>query len=355
LTFSTVKVEHETGNIKCQLHLHMNFSFATEEDIPQLNKLVNSAYRGESSKQGWATETDLLDGQRTDEAALSDLLKQEGSIIIKCNDDQGQLIGCVHVQKRKHRMYLGMLTVSPTLQAKGLGKELMKASEEYAAQQGCITMYMTVITLRHELIQWYVRRGYHLTNRKHEFPSDPRFGIPKQPLELVVMEKHLPGILEHVSIRTELQPGDIGYVTYLHGHLYKQEYNYGISFEAYVAQGFYEFYQNYDQSKDAVWICEYKDSIVGFLLLMHRPDDAAQLRYFILKPEFRGCGLGKKLMQLFVDHLHAKKYRSAYLWTTHELPAAAALYTKHGFVLTEEKESDAFGKPLREQKYELQL
>lgn len=159
-------------------------------------------------------------------------------------------------------------------------------------------------------------------------------------------------LLQDITIRTELRPGDTGYVTYLHGHLYRQEYNYGIEFENYVALGLAEFYQQYDPLKDRVWIAEHQDTIVGFLLLMHR-DDTAQLRYFILDPGYRGLGLGKKLMRLFMEFLHQCHYRSAYLWTTDELRAAAHLYTSYGFQLTEEKESDAFGKRVREQKYEL--
>src|SRR5690349_3342364 len=105
--------------------------------------------------------------------------------------------------------------------------------------------------------------------------------------------------LDDIVIRTELRPGDMGYVIHLHGRLYKEEYNYGIAFEAYVAQGMYEFYQQYDPAKDRVWICEHRNKIVGFLLLMHRDGNIAQLRYFILEPEYRGIGLGKKLMELY--------------------------------------------------------
>jgi peptidyl-dipeptidase Dcp len=157
---------------------------------------------------------------------------------------------------------------------------------------------------------------------------------------------------EDITIRTELRPGDIGYVIYLHGSLYAGEYQYGISFESYVAAGLHEFYQQYDASKDRVWICEHGKEIVGFLLLMHR-GDAAQLRYFLLKPAYRGLGLGKKLMELYMDFYHKCGYTSSYLWTTDELPAAASLYARYGFRLTEEKESRAFGKLLKEQKYEL--
>jgi peptidyl-dipeptidase Dcp len=86
---------------------------------------------------------------------------------------------------------------------------------------------------------------------------------------------------------------------------------------------------------------------------MHREGDAAQLRYFILEPAYRGLGLGKRLMDLYMEHLRKAGYRSSYLWTTHELAAAASLYKRYGFMLTEEKASDAFGKSLYEQKYEL--
>ena len=93
--------------------------------------------------------------------------------------------------------------------------------------------------------------------------------------------------------------------------------------------------------------------IIGFVLLMHRENNAAQLRYFYLKPEYRGIGLGKKLMCLYMEFLKEKGYQSSYLWTTHELQTAASLYTRYGFKLTEEKESTAFGKPLKEQRYDL--
>jgi len=88
---------------------------------------------------------------------------------------------------------------------------------------------------------------------------------------------------------------------------------------------------------------------------MHRENNTAQLRYFILKPEYRGIGLGKKLMTRYMEFLKSGVYTSSYLWTTNELPAAAYLYTQHGFRLNEEKESTAFGKPLKEQRYDLIL
>jgi len=169
------------------------------------------------------------------------------------------------------------------------------------------------------------------------------------------MSSYTPIDPQRITIRTELRPGDLGYIIHRHGILYGGEYGYGIAFETYVGLGLHEFYAAYDPDKDRVWIAEQDATVVGFLLLMHRGKDTAQLRYFYLEPGYRGLGLGKRLMDLYMDFLVRRGYRASYLWTTHELHAAAALYTRYGFRLTEEKASTAFGKPLREQRYDLQL
>lgn len=160
--------------------------------------------------------------------------------------------------------------------------------------------------------------------------------------------------LNSISIRNDLRPGDIGQITHLHGLLYHREYGYSISFESYVGAGLHEFEQQYDPRLDRVWIAEDGDKMVGFLLLMHR-GEAAQLRFFLILPEYRGFGLGKLLMERYMEFLFQCGYRRSYLWTTDELPAAASLYTRHGFALTEDRPSTAFGKFLHEQKYELKL
>jgi len=160
-------------------------------------------------------------------------------------------------------------------------------------------------------------------------------------------------LINDITIRTELQPGDLGYIIYRHGKLYSEEYGYGISFEAYVAAGLFEFYKSYNPERDRIWICEHRNNIIGFLLLMHRENKTAQLRYFYLEAEYRGIGLGKKLMSLYMEFFRTCGYSSSYLWTTHELDAASSLYQSHGFQITEEKESTEFGKALREQRYDL--
>jgi ribosomal protein S18 acetylase RimI-like enzyme len=85
-----------------------------------------------------------------------------------------------------------MLTVLPSLQGKGLGKELMQSAEDEAIRQRCTSIFMTVISVRKELIDWYIRKGYRLTGERKPFAfNDPRFGQPKMKLEFVVLEKKL--------------------------------------------------------------------------------------------------------------------------------------------------------------------
>jgi ribosomal protein S18 acetylase RimI-like enzyme len=171
---------------------NLTITIAANEDIAQIEKLVNSAYRGDSSRKGWTTEADLLDGIRTNKDVLSGMINRGDSIVLKCNNAKNQLVGCVYLQKKEDKLYLGMLTVAPDIQAQGIGKKLLQAAEEYAQTQQCTTITITVISLRQELIKWYERRGYKATGERKPFPSnDPRFGLPKQQLEFIVMEKQL--------------------------------------------------------------------------------------------------------------------------------------------------------------------
>jgi ribosomal protein S18 acetylase RimI-like enzyme len=167
-----------------------SISKATKADVANLVKLVNSAYRGDSSKKGWTTEADLLDGIRTDEESMTALLQQEGSTLIKYEDEDQGIVGCVNLQTQGNKLYLGMLTVSPDLQGAGVGKRLLSAAEDFARENKFSSIVMSVISVREELISWYERKGYVKTGEKKPFPmDDPKFGLPKQHLEFIIMEK----------------------------------------------------------------------------------------------------------------------------------------------------------------------
>lgn len=161
------------------------------QDALALAVLVNSAYRGDSSRQGWTTEADLLDGSRTDAAAIEEIIRRPDHWIMKYIE-AGQLLGCVELHRDGEKLYLGMLTVRPHLQGKGIGKNMLMGAEAEARKLKCRSIYMTVISIRKELIDWYVRHGYLATGEKKPFAfNDTRFGQPKLKLEFIVLEKIL--------------------------------------------------------------------------------------------------------------------------------------------------------------------
>src|SRR5262245_51934100 len=153
---------------------------AQGSDAARLAEFVNSAFRGDSSKAGWTTEADLLDGQRVDGDRLSETIATPGNVIL-IQEQDGLLVGCVHLQRTAGDCYLGMLTVRPTRQGSGLGRQLLEAAERWAVEQwSSRAMHMTVLVQRPELIAWYERRGYQRTGHHKPFPyGDERFGLPR--------------------------------------------------------------------------------------------------------------------------------------------------------------------------------
>ena len=169
----------------------MIIATATPADAAHLARHVNAAYRGDTARQGWTTESDLLDGQRIDEAGVADMLALPGAAMLLALDDDGELLGSFHAQVKGAVVYLSMLAVTPALQTQGVGRFLLEAAENYGRRHGCTLSRMTVISVRAELIAYYERRGYHRTGATEAFPTDPRFGLPRQPLVLLVLEKTL--------------------------------------------------------------------------------------------------------------------------------------------------------------------
>ena len=166
-------------------------SIAAAADVTAVKDLLNAAYRGESSKQGWTTEAGLIAGEtRTNNEMVLVAIEQAGSVILIYKEDN-KIVGCVNLQQHDNRLYLGMFGVSPQLQGAGIGKKLLEASEEYALQVNCRAIYMSVISVRTELIEWYRRHGYADTGERKPFIEDEIAGKHLQPLEFMILEKSL--------------------------------------------------------------------------------------------------------------------------------------------------------------------
>lgn len=180
------------------LHLRMSLfsdphiSIAGTQDIPVIMRLLNKAYRGESSRKGWTTEADLIAGNvRTDENNLGDVMGMPGSVFLKYSTADGVVTGCVNLQQQNNRIYLGMFSVDPESQGEGIGKKILHAAEEYAHSVKARSIYMSVISVRTELIAWYQRHGYADTGERKPFKEDNLTGKHLRELEFMTLEKPL--------------------------------------------------------------------------------------------------------------------------------------------------------------------
>lgn len=170
----------------------LSYRDATEADVEELVPLIESAYRGDSSRTGWTTEADILEGQRTDPDGVRKVITTPGSRLLTVERD-GVIVACCQLEHRGDAAYFGMFAVRPGLQGGGLGKEIIAEAERTAREDWGVTeMHMTVISVRDELIAWYERRGYRRTGELTPFPyGDERFGIPQREdlaFELLVKE-----------------------------------------------------------------------------------------------------------------------------------------------------------------------
>jgi ribosomal protein S18 acetylase RimI-like enzyme len=184
----------------------IRFRAATAADVAAIVALVESAYRGRSSRAGWTTEADLLDGQRTDPTEVAEAIADPAGVLLlavaAAGADEaegaagpaGTIVGCCRLEPGPAGAHLGMFAVTPTGQGAGLGGALLAEAEGRArARWGAAELELEVIAQRDELIAWYGRRGYRPTGERRPFPyGDTRFGRPRRPdLYFVVLTKPL--------------------------------------------------------------------------------------------------------------------------------------------------------------------
>ena len=187
----------------------LHFRLARPEDADAIVALVESAYRGDSSRAGWTTEADLLDGQRTDREDVLQAMAAPGSRIVLAHPAEEAsaradrslldrlLVGTVLVQRDLAGIaHIGMFAVRPTLQSRGVGSALLGEAERLAREElAAARAEMTVIEQRLDILAWYQRRGYRPTGATEPFPyGNPRFGLPRRPdLRFLVLAKALSG------------------------------------------------------------------------------------------------------------------------------------------------------------------
>lgn len=176
-------------------------------------------------------------------------------------------------------------------------------------------------------------------------------------LRLINSMRSIRSILSHgnnreISIRTH-RIGDLGYIIYRHAVLYQEEYGLGPVFEDYLLEGFLAFSRS--KQPGTIWIAEDGDQIVGSIAIAGIDSETAQLRWFLIEPEYRGVGLGRRLMTVAMDHCRDKGYRKVFLWTFSDLHAARHLYKEYGFQITEEHPNDSWKPGIVEERWDISL
>jgi GNAT superfamily N-acetyltransferase len=146
------------------------------EDAEGITRVINSAFR--------LAEQFFIDDARIDVESVQNFLNT-GNFLLA--EKESVLVGCVYVEPRGNRAYLGLLAVDPARQQSGLGSVLMDAAEDYCHGLSCRFMDIKVVNLRTDLFGFYQRRGY-VKNGTSPFPTDVE---TKLPVHFIDMSKRL--------------------------------------------------------------------------------------------------------------------------------------------------------------------
>ena len=154
----------------------LRIRLGTDEDIPALTQLINSAF---------VVEQVVFDGNRVDDLGVRAYMSG-GTFLV--GEDSWGLVGCVYVETRGDRSYLGLLSVQPERQGAGYGRQLVAAAEKFARQSGSQAMDLRVISARgKQLLPFYQRLGYHFV-RTEPFPANL---VTKVPSHFILLSKSL--------------------------------------------------------------------------------------------------------------------------------------------------------------------
>ena len=146
--------------------MSLRIRIATSADAPHITAVINAAFR--------IAEEFFIDGNRITQAEVEESLAKGVFLLAEVN---GKLNGCVYVELRGERSYLGLLSVDPTCQQSGLGSRLMTEAENYCRERGSRGMDIVIVSLRQDLPSFYQKRGY-VESGTSPFPQDVPTKIP---------------------------------------------------------------------------------------------------------------------------------------------------------------------------------
>lgn len=167
---------------------------AQVQDADAISALVNRAYRGESSRAGWTTEADLLDGKRTTTGDVLALLNRHDAVILTGWVAETLMVTlCAEWHADEQVAHLGMIAVEPAAQNRGYGKKMILAAEQLSVERwGARASQMSVVSVRQTLIAFYQRLGYQATGELKPFPYLPEMWQAKvENMLLMTLQKDL--------------------------------------------------------------------------------------------------------------------------------------------------------------------
>ena len=144
----------------------INFRRAEPADVPAITLVINAAFK--------IAEEFFVEGERiTSDGVIEHMVSGEFLLA----EHEGKLVGCVYLEQRGDRSYLGLLSVEPTVQQGGLGSRILSQAESNCRDRGDQFMDISVVSLRKELLPYYAKRGY-VEIGTSPFPSDVKLKLP---------------------------------------------------------------------------------------------------------------------------------------------------------------------------------
>lgn len=166
---------------------------ATTADIPLLVNLINESYRPYKANSSWTNEAGLVAGHRININQLNEIINHPASNFFVYLNDYSQILGCVNIELESNVAHIGLLTVAPNQQQLGIGNKMLRFAESYSKEtHNSIKSQILVLLNRSELVNYYLRRGYEISDKRYEYPIDANFGTPlSKDIVVVLMEKSL--------------------------------------------------------------------------------------------------------------------------------------------------------------------